>query len=267
MNTAGLTSFKILEILALDLGLLILAGWFLILWLIIREFRKFAAKVSGHNEGIDEKLVQSYQESIDMALNYSAENRDTLDELIRVQQGLEQQLADVKASTSDHISQEEQAQMDELNARLNKAHKLIKKLKGDLDSSVKKLKVTREKLYAQYDSVERLKKENAAITAQFEQLEKQYIQATNENSLNRVDNTQENNNLKRALSQYKRQMEEQDQVIQQLMEQGANAKNDKETQQLQQKLVAAEGKLKNLTKEKDFVEKKFLDLLQQVEKK
>lgn len=267
MNLSGLTSLKVLEILALDLGLLILAAWFLILWLIIREFRQFASKFGNQQPQLDDSLIAQYQDSIDMALNYSAENRDTLDELIKVQQGLEQQLADVKASTSDHISAEEQASMNDLNNRLQKAHKLIKKLRGDLDSSVKKLKITREKLYSQYDTVERLKKENQQISNRFEQLEKEYIKVTNDKSLNKAVNHEENNTLKRALMQYKRQIEEQDQVIQQLMEQGSKGVDGDEAKKLQQQLATAESKLKNLTKEKDFVEKKFLDLLEQVEKK
>lgn len=265
MNIPGLTSFKVLEILALDLGLLILAGWFVILWLIIREFRKFAHKAGGGGQTIDDKLISEYQDSIEMALNYSAENRDTLDALIRVQQGLENQLASIKASTSDHISKEEQASMDDLNARLQKAHKLIKKLKGDLDTSVKKLRTTREKLYSQYDTVERLTKENKKMSEQFEQLEREYLQLSQ--SPSPVSNTEENNNLKRALQQYKKQMAEQDQVIQQLMAQGADNTDAGEAKKLQQKLLEAEERLTHLGKEKDFVEKKFLDLLQQVEKK
>ena len=266
MNIPGLTSFKVLEILALDLGLLILAGWFVILWLIIREFRKFAHKSGGGNNAVDDKLIAEYQDSIEMALNYSAENRDTLDQLILVQQGLESQLANIKSSTSDHISKEEKASMDDLNGRLNKAHRLIKKLKGDLDSSVKKLRISREKLYAQYDTVERLTKENKKITQEFEQLEKEYLQL-NANSSQPAPDTEENNNLKRVLQQYKKQMAEQDQVIQQLMAQGVDNQDTDEAKKLQKKLLDAENKLKHLGKEKDFVEKKFLDLLQQVEKK
>ncbi|MCF6456365.1 chromosome partitioning protein ParA [Pseudoalteromonas sp. MMG024] len=265
MNIPGLTSFKVLEILALDLGLLILLGWFVILWLILREFRKFAHKAGGNGSHVDDKLIAEYQDSIEMALNYSADNRDTLDALIRVQQGLENQLANIKASTSDHISKEEKASMDDLNARLKKAHKLIHKLKGDLDSSVKKLKITREKLYSQYDTVERLTKENKKISEQFEQLEREYVQLTSNPST--TSSSDENNNLKRALQQYKKQMTEQDQVIQQLMAQGADNTDAGEAKKLQQKLLEAEERLTHLVKEKDFVEKKFLDLLQQVEKK
>ncbi|MDE3274147.1 chromosome partitioning protein ParA, partial [Pseudoalteromonas sp. G4] len=254
MNIPGLTSYKVLEILALDLGLLILAGWFVILWLIIREFRKFAFKVSGGSQVVDDKLISEYQDSIEMALNYSAENRDTLDALIRVQQGLENKLANIKASTSDHISKEEKASMDDLNARLQKAHQLIKKLKGDLDTSVKKLRTTREKLYSQYDTVERLTKENKKISEQFEQLEREYVQLTSNSSSS--SNSEENNNLKRALQQYKKQMAEQDQVIQQLMAQGADNTDVGEAKILQQKLLEAEERLTHLVKEKDFVEKK-----------
>lgn len=265
MNIPGLTSFKILEILALDLGLLILAGWFVILWLIIREFRKFAHNVAGGQHSENDTLIAKYQDSIEMALNYSAENRDTLDALVHVQQGLERQLANVKASTSDHISKEEQASMDDLNDRLQKAHKLIQKLKGDLDTSVKKLKTTREKLYSQYDTVERLTKENKKISEQFAKLEQEYVQLSASPAPS--SNTEENNNLKRALQQYKKQMSEQDQVIQQLMAQGADNTDGGEAKKLQEKLVAAENQLKHLAKEKNFVEKKFLDLLKQVEKK
>jgi hypothetical protein len=51
------------------------------------------------------------------------------------------------------------------------------------------------------------------------------------------------------------------------MAQGADNTDAGEAKKLQQQLVEAEERLTHLVKEKDFVEKKFLDLLQQVEKK
>ena len=109
--------------------------------------------------------------------------------------------------------------------------------------------------------MERLTKENKKITEQFEQLEREYVQLSANPTA--TSNTEENNNLKRALQQYKKQMAEQDHVIQQLMAKGADNPDTEEAKKLQQKLLQAEERLTHLVKEKDFVEKKFLDLLQQ----
>jgi len=257
---------KVLQILALDLGLLILAGWFFILLLIIREFRHFAQRVT--SSGPDDQTLVMCQKAIDNAMSYANDNAETLNELIRVQQALESQLSEVRESTKDHVSSEEQALINDLNQKLNRSHKLIRKLKGDLDTSAKRLKATREKLYDQYDTVERLRKEKTEVEKKYSNLEKEFhhvAKSSNTKELER-EHKVEKQNLLATLNQYKRQIEEQDSAIRQLLEQGAVAGNT-DVKSIKDELESAQNQLKHITKEKDFIEAKFLELLKQIEEK
>ena len=255
---------KVLQILALDLGLLILAGWFFILLLIIREFRHFAQRVT--TNAPSDQTLEMCQKAIDNAMSYANDNAETLNELIKVQQALEAQLSEVKESTQDHVSKEEQALINDLNQKLNRSHKLIRKLKGDLDTSAKRLKATREKLYDQYDTVERLRKEKTEVEKKYNRLEQEFhhvAKGGNAKELER-EHQVEKQNLLATLNQYKRQIEEQDSAIRQLLEQGAVA-GDTDVQSIKQELETTKNQLKHMTKEKNFVEGKFLELLKQIE--
>lgn len=118
---------------AVNIGLLILAFWFYILLLILREFRLFAKAAGGAGTSNPEQqyLLQHCREAIDKSMKFVEDNQHTIQELANLQVHLEQQLAEVKRSTQDHISTEEQTRMDDLNSKLLKSHRLIKKLRGD----------------------------------------------------------------------------------------------------------------------------------------
>lgn len=260
-------SGKFLQVLAIDLGLLILLGWFLILLLIIREFRQFATNIANGNKEQDNKTLEMCQRSIDSALNYIGDHANTLNELIRVQQLLEKQVINIKESTDDHISKEEKQELAKLNAQLKLSHQLIRKLKGDLDSSVKRLGKTREKLYAQYDQVEILRREKEELEKKVNALENAPSGSGHwmgQDELKR-QHQNEKESLLKALAQYKRQMAEQEQAISQLMTQTDN-QSDEQLAKLQTEIVDMQRQLTNMNKEKDFVEKKFLELLNEVEK-
>ncbi|MGF1698294.1 chromosome partitioning protein ParA [Vibrio kyushuensis] len=247
MSIADLLTEEILGMLAIDLGLVILSGWFIILLLIIREFRKFARGFTSENKGMDDNTLHMCQQSVDNALNYASENNDTLTDLIQLQQALESQMALLRSSTAQHISPEEQASIDDLNLKLNKSHQLIRKLKGDLDKSVKGLRVTRKKLFNQNDTVEGLREENAALEKDFEKLEQEYIQISQAGGFQDL------------AMQYQTEKEELLNTIEELKQQEPQGSSE-DVEAIKQELEQAQQQLQHLGKEKDFVESKYLDL-------
>lgn len=262
MDWHQLLTENVVKALALDFGLLILAAWFFILLLILREFRHFARTVAGN--GTDQKLLALVQKSVDNALVTVSDNTKTLNDLIEVHHALENQVTTIKQSTSSNqMTAADQSALDDLNKKLDSSHLLIKKLKSDLERSIQGLKRTKEKLYSQFQTVEGLKAENDKLQKNFTQLEQEYIQISQANGIQKIE--QEKKELIDTLNQYKRQIEEQDQAISQLKEQGSGDGN-LEIEAVQEELSQAQQKLQNLTKEKDFVEKKFLTLLKEIEK-
>jgi chromosome segregation ATPase len=241
---------KVMEILAINLGLLILLVWFFVLLLIIREFRKFASKFT-HGTMMDNKTLTLCQQSVDEALDYSSVNGDTLNELILIQQALEAQVVHLKTSGAVNPSPDDQASIDELNHKLNQSHQLIRKLKNDLDKSSKGLQVTKQKLYAQYDTVESLRAQKSTIEKDFSLLEQEYIRITKSAAANNSERNGGANNLNNDLSSTK-------------SEDKASSADNKA---LRQQLESVQQSIQHLAKEKDFVEKRYLDLLSEVEQK
>ncbi|MGD8173990.1 chromosome partitioning protein ParA [Vibrio sp. TRT 21S02] len=235
--------------LAINLGLLILLFWFVILLLILREFRQFAHQVV-NGQNLDRTAYDLCQQSVDNALNYTAENTDTLNDLIIIQQALEAQVSQIRAANHT-LNAEDQATIDALNQKLSKSHHLIKKLKGDLDKSVKGLRKAKSKLLKQHDTVESLQQEKEQLEQQFEQLEKEYIQISEAGGFSDVEENyrQEKQQLMSVIESYK----------QKLSEQGDSSK-------LKTQLETAQQQLHHVAKEKEFVEKKYLELLKEAEK-
>ncbi|CCQ12419.1 Chromosome segregation ATPase [Pseudoalteromonas luteoviolacea B = ATCC 29581] len=262
-------SAEVIQGLVGNLGLLILAGWFLILLLILREFRHYMhiQQTSQSNSRDDSAVLAMCRESVDNALNYVKEHADTISELARVQLALEQQLAEVRSSTHDHISEQEQVNIDELNKKLIRSHALIKKLKGDLDKSVERLHVTRRKLYDQYETVESLQKEKAELLEKYEQLE-QKIESNGGQNVKSLTLTfeQEKRDMLETLQNYRRQISEQAQAIQQLELQHNTTENKSKVAEIQKDLETTQRALKHLTKEKNFIESKYLQLVQEYDK-
>lgn len=249
MDLAPLMSSENLMALAIDLGLLILLVWFIILLLILREFRYFARQVVNSHD-MDKDTYNLCQQSVDKALGYTAENSETLNDLIIIQQALESQVSQIKAAKED-LSEQEQASIEELNQKLNNSHRLIKKLKGDLDKSVNGLRRAKNKLMQQTDTVESLQIEKQQLEKQFDQLEQEYIQISEAGGAA---------SLAQEFQQEKLQLLEQiEQYKQKLSAQG-------DTAALSAELEASQQQLHHMGKEKEFVEKKYLELLEEAEK-
>ncbi len=128
MEWHHLLTENVLKALALDFGLLILAAWFFILLLILREFRHFSRTVAG--SGVDQKMLTLVQKSVDNALVTVSDNTKTLNDLVEVHHSLENQVTTIKQSASDKpMTSQDQSALDDLNKKLDSSHLLIKKLK------------------------------------------------------------------------------------------------------------------------------------------
>ncbi|NAX44532.1 MULTISPECIES: chromosome partitioning protein ParA [unclassified Vibrio] len=238
---------KVLSLLAIDLGLIILLAWFFILLLILREFRKFAHGFTRNKSDSDEDTLHLCQQSVENALNYTAEHSSTLNDLIIIQKALEQQVSLIKNSSSQGISAEDQASIDELNEKLSKSHKLIRKLKGDLDKSVKGLRVTRKKLFAQADTVDSLKEEKATIEKEFEQLEAEYIKISKAGDFYEM------------AKNYQAEKKELLETIEKYKEQAKQSGTSVDVEAMKKQLY-------HISKEKDFIEQRYLQLLEEGKK-
>ncbi|TMO63047.1 chromosome partitioning protein ParA [Pseudoalteromonas aurantia] len=256
------------QYLAINFGLLILAIWFYILLLILREFRKFASSVSAGthtaSSAQNDETLAMCRESVDNALGYINEHSNTIAELAKIQIALEQQLTDIRNSTQDHITKQEDQSIKDLNKKLLKSHALIRKLQGDLDKSMDKLKVTRKKLYDQYDTVESLQKEKKELEEKCLALENENGQANSSpQQMQRMVLTfeREKADMLDTLNNYKRQISEQSQALEQLSLQASNTENGPELSELQGELEQTKLALKHLTKEKKFIESRYLEIV------
>ncbi|KJY84379.1 chromosome partitioning protein ParA [Vibrio galatheae] len=245
--TPLLTSENLLA-LAVDFGLLILLVWFVILLLILREFRHFARQIVTGRD-MDNNTYELCQQSVDNALNYTDDNNATLNDLIIIQQALESQVSQIKAANGE-LSAQEQESIDELNQKLSKSHRLIKKLKGDLDKSVRGLQKAKSRLLKQSDTVESLQIENQQLEKQFEQLEQEYIQ---------ISESGGTENLAKQFQQEKKQLQDQIEAYKQKLASAGDTKG------LAAELETSKQQLAHMSKEKEFVEKKYLELLQEAE--
>ncbi|MBE4620901.1 GumC domain-containing protein [Vibrio navarrensis] len=240
----------LLMTLAINLGLLILLLWFVILWLMLREFRQ-ALGSSAKGGALSQSAQALCEESVNHALNYSNENRETLNALVQIQQALEQQVAEIRAASSGH-SREEQASIELLNQKLSKSHQLIRKLKGDLDKSTRGLRKAKSILLEQNDTVAGLRQQKEAIEKQFEQLEREYIMISESGGFQDIEQNfaKEKEQLLATIENYKRQ----------LANQMASAPQASELNELKQQLATSQKQLLHLGREKAFIEKKYLEL-------
>ncbi|KHD26764.1 chromosome partitioning protein ParA [Vibrio caribbeanicus] len=234
-----------LTALAVDAGLLILLAWFIVLWLILREFRRFAMEVSG-NKAMDSATYSLCQESVDKALNYTNDNSQTLNDLIEIQQALEAQVSQIKAENDRMLSEQDKETVDALTSKLSKSHQLITKLRTDLDRSVRGLRKAKSKLAKQHDTVESLRQEKAQIEKEFDQLEYEYIQISESGG---------------APDSFKQHLQEKEQLLATIDNYKKKLASVGDIDQLKQELANVKQQLKHITKEKDFVEKKYLDLI------
>lgn len=262
---------RVMEIIAIDIGLVVITSWFLILLFMFREFRTVSQSVNrlSSNLGVDEYLP-IYQKSVDEALASVDQHTSTLNELTSVHEILENQLSLLHQNKT---SPQDDEKISQLQAQLDKSRALIKKLKGELVSSKKRLQHTKTKLYAQYDHVETLKKkEQFLIDAQQQKLDAEHNEAlTAQAEKYKAQQRQ----LIEAASDYKKKLSVQGKELEsfkqknkKLLSNSTDAKSDT----LNKKVVKLEKELKDVNeqsthiiKEKDFIESKFLDSLKQLD--
>ncbi|ESP94791.1 hypothetical protein [Pseudoalteromonas luteoviolacea] len=252
---------EVYQYIALNFGLLILAAWFYVLLLILREFRQFAAvfmNANSNNSGSDE-VVALCKDSVERATQFNQQHEQTISELLHVQANLEQQLAQIRASTADHITKEEQASINELNKKLSRSHKLIKRLKGDLTISGKKLKYAKTKLEDQSQSVGSLKQENSNLHKEIAQLktDMKSVQVSGE-SPNELE-------IQALVQQYERQIAEQNQLIDQLSVDLPEQSDGVDAKAIEAELQQAKQKIKHLTKENKFIESRYLEAVKKAD--
>lgn len=245
-----LLSDKVLLVLAIDLGLVVLTTWFVIIFFIIREFHRFTNQF--HNQsGMDDKTFALCQESVDNALNYTSENAETIEQLLTIQHALEAQINKLQQSALSVENSGDQETIDHLNSQLEESDRLIRKLKSDLDKSVKGLKVTRQKLYSQYDTVDSLKVEKQELQKQFEQLEQEYIRMSQSAEANTTATGSANNNVPQGSTASQEALEN----------------NKRQLQELRNEMSSLQGKLHHAEKEKQFIEERYLEMLKDQEEK
>ncbi|WP_339388958.1 chromosome partitioning protein ParA [Vibrio caribbeanicus] len=249
MDFVSFLTTDVLVVLAVDLGLVILLIWFLVLWCILRVMRQFARQAT-QDSHIDNKTYEVCQESVSNALNFTAENSDTLNDLILIQQALENQVSQIRSA--GELSDQEKASVEELNQKLNKSHQLIRKLKVDLNKSTKGLEKAKSKLLQQTGTVESLQQEKEQLEKQFEQLEQEYIQLTE---------ADDSSDLAKEHQEEKRKM------LDQLEAYKKKLSNQGDSEALTAALQASKQQLYHVAKEKDFIEQKYLDLLAESEQK
>ncbi|RZQ51772.1 chromosome partitioning protein ParA [Pseudoalteromonas phenolica] len=250
--------YEAYQYIALNFGLVILAAWFYILLLILREFRRFAVSMTGKGQLSEEheSVIALCKESVQRASQFSEQNGRTISELAQVQLALEQQLTQIRSSTADHITKEEQDSINDLNKKLSRSHKLIRKLKGDLDKTSKQLSDVKTELDIRTSSFIELQTNNKKLHDEVTSLKLQREEWFNEPA---TPVSQDKAELNKIINDYKRQLHEQNQLIEQLSLQTSEEFDPAEIAELQKDLEQAKTKIKHLNKEKKFIEGRYLD--------
>lgn len=224
--------------LAIILGSLIILMWFLISLLMLREFRKFSLSMTEQrNKASNNETLEMCQQSVENALNFTVNHTNTLNELIAIQQALEAQVIKLEAANAaKEPSVEEQTTVKELNHKLERAHGLVKRLKNDLDRSIRGLQLTKQKLSSQTENIDTLRTENIEMQKNLEQLEQEYIRISKSaEAQNLIGTNRSDSELANELSTVK------------------------------QSLNQAISKLKHMEKEKLFIEKRYIEMVKELE--
>ena len=256
-------SEKVLEMLAFDLGLLIVSGWFFILLLMFREFQKVSHAIN--------RLSDST--STNNSLPGVTGTEITIEEITSITSEPLDKLAEINAELETKLQQEslDKKEIMLLNAEVDKSNKVIKDLKESL-LQVKPIQGddgTAAKIA--------LGKAKEKIDRQDLQLKKLQIVADQVH----IENDQLKQQVVNHLSKIKISVERSDLYSQKLIQQGkeltylkAKTKaegNDEEAskkmKQLQSQLIESKEELDRISTEKEFLETQFLDVLEEVEEK
>ncbi|SFD53605.1 hypothetical protein [Pseudoalteromonas denitrificans] len=263
---------RVMELLAIDVGLVVITSWFLILFFMFREFRIVSRSVNNLTSHLNkDEYLPIYQESVDDALASVNKHTETLNELTSVHEIIESQLEILHQSQTNP---QDDGKITQLEAQLDKSHALIKKLKGELASSKKRLEHTKVKLYSQNDAVDLLQKEKEQflLDAQKQQADfehNQELQAQAEKYKS------QQKQLVAAAGDYKSKLVKQSKELDYVKKKNqllTISNSGTKTDSLNKKINALEKQLKDsnekaghIIKEKDFLETKFLDSLKQID--
>ncbi|CAM3791278.1 hypothetical protein VA7868_00418 [Vibrio aerogenes CECT 7868] len=241
INFSGLST-EFLLALAVDLGLFFFLLLFVILVFIIREFRRFSQTFHQENSR-QEETVAMCRQSIERALNFVDQHGETLHELIQTQKVLEEQIT---ALHGKNMTAAEQASVDDLNEQLSHSRELIGQLKNNLDRTVQGLRRAKDKLSKNKETMDSLRQEKEMLEQNFDQLEKEYVKLSS--------NTEKN-----TAGQFQREKETLLTHLEKLKERVTELEQQGEDQS--SLLEQTKQQLHHTQKEKDFIEKKYLELV------
>lgn len=269
---------KVLEILAIDLGLLVIAGWFLILLFMFREFRIVSQAVNRLTGQLPEDpSVSIYQKSVDEALASNNSNTDTLNQLTEVHDILVSQLSQLHKSNANRSTKEDEEKILVLEQELDHSQNLIKKLKVELVTSRKRLEQAKVKLRQQFGDIETLQQQSQRYQDENQQLMAQIENDEEKNQLvNQINQyTSQQTQLVAAANDYKEKLARQSKELAYLRQQKdatptaqagqTNAQSKAKINQLEEQLHQAIDKSEQIEKEKNFLEKKFLDAINELQ--
>jgi hypothetical protein len=252
---------KLMEMLAFDLGLLIVAGWFFILLLMFREFQKVSHainRLNGHTPG----NINDTGVTIADIASIPNESLDQLTEInIELEQKLQQESLDKK-------------EIMLLNDEVEKSKLIIETLKESLEQVPSMMEGND---FAAKAALTALGKAKQKISRQDLLMKKLQIETDRVH----VENEQLRQQIVTHLSKIKISLERTDVYSQKLIQQGQeltylkskskadgnNEQNNKKIKQLQSQLMDSKEELDRISTEKDFLEIQFLDVLEEVEDK
>jgi hypothetical protein len=252
-------SEKLMEMLAFDLGLLIVGGWFFILLLMFREFQKVSHAV---NRLKDITPTHSNVSDITIAEIANIPN-ESLDQLTQINVELEKKFQQESLDKKEIMI---------LNDELEKSNFVIQELK---ESLLQVPTMMEDDDFATKAALNALAKAKEKIGRQDVLLKKLQIQTDRVN----VENEQLKQQIVTHLSKVKMSVERSELYSQKLIQQGQeltflkakaktdgnNEQNNKKIKQLQSQLIESKEELGRISTEKDFLETQFLDVLEEVE--
>ena len=252
---------KLLEMLAVDLGLLIIGGWFFILLLMFREFQKVS------------HAINRLKDNTATDINSSG---ITLGEIASIPNESLAQLKEINAELEQKFQQEslDKKEIMQLKDEIEKSNLVIDTLKESLQQVPPMLEVDN---FAAKSALSALAKAKEKISRQDMQLKKLQIETDRVH----VENDQLKQQIVTHLNKIKISVERSDLYSQKLIQQGKeltylkaksktegnNEQNNIKMKQLQSQLIESKEELERISTEKDFLETQFLDVLEEVEEK
>ncbi|WP_102796474.1 hypothetical protein [Bowmanella denitrificans] len=259
------------KILAIDLGLLTIGGWFVIIWMIIRECRLLFGQTQRQDNQAVSQALAFCQTAVDNALERFNRQAELLSEVLKVHESLEKQTRDIRLDSqgdSQASNPEQDQKLEELTTNLKKSHALIRKLRTDLDQSQSRLKQTKQKLFEQFSKLDEVTRENAQIRAKVEELQQDMSESITYEEFEQANEqfAMERERLQEMANKYRDEVARLNQrLIQSAPNQTELSRLKQQSKEAQDKLSQKEQELYHIKREKEFLEGKYLELLNQIE--